>query len=200
MTIHEHVRREWDIVSAAKDGRQKFTAFSNDPKADNPRLDDEQREAVCRILSSPDFITLFRGGAGTGKSFTLREVQRVLQASGHSVQVVAPQRQQVIGLERDGFANVQTVSALLARHDLPRDSLRAVDEAGILAANKCTLFCAAQENHARVILSGHSTRDTGSGRGVRCVSGPLRKYAPKPSGQTNIRSARIRLVPIPEQV
>ena len=162
VTIHEHVRREWDIVCAAKDGRQKFAAFSNGPKADNPLLDDEQRDAVWRILSSPDFITLFRGGAGTGKSFTLREIQRVLQAAGHSVQVVAPQRQQVIGLERDGFTNVQTVSALLARHDLPRNCVLLVDEAGQIGGKQMhALLRLAQENNSRMVLSG-DTRQHGA--------------------------------------
>jgi conjugative relaxase-like TrwC/TraI family protein len=187
VTIHEHVRREWDIVCAAKDGRQKFTAFSNDPKADNPRLDDEQRDAVWRILSSPDFITLFRGGAGTGKSFTLREVQRVLQASGHSVEVVAPQRQQVIGLERDGFTNVQTVSALLARRDLPHDGVLIVDEAGQIGGKQMhALLRLAQENHARVILSG-DTRQHGAVEASDALRA-IEKY----SGLEPIELTRIR--------
>ena len=187
VTIHEHVRREWDIVSAAKDGRQKFPAFSHDPKADNPRLDDEQREAVWRILGSPDFITLFRGGAGTGKSFTLREIQRVLQAAGHSVQVVAPQRQQVIGLERDGFTNVQTVSALLARRDLSRDCVLIVDEAGQIGGKQMhTLLRLAQENHARVILSG-DTRQHGAVEASDALRA-IEKYSGlEPVELTNIR-------------
>ncbi|MGP8237989.1 MAG: MobF family relaxase [Limisphaerales bacterium] len=162
VTIHEHVRREWDIVCAAKDGRQKFVAFSNDPKVDNPLLDGEQREAVRRILSSADFITLFRGGAGTGKSFTLLEVQRVLQSSGRFVEVVAPQRQQVIGLESDGFTNVQTVSALLAHRYLPSNCVLLVDEAGQIGGKQMhALLRVAQENQARVILSG-DTRQHGA--------------------------------------
>jgi putative protein kinase ArgK-like GTPase of G3E family len=55
-------------------------------------LDDEQRKAVEHILSSRDFVTLFRGGAGTGKSYTLREVKAGLNKAGHRVQVLAPQR------------------------------------------------------------------------------------------------------------
>jgi conjugative relaxase-like TrwC/TraI family protein len=187
VTIHEHVRREWDIVCAAKDGQGKFDAFSNCSKANNPLLDDEQREAVCRILSSPDFITLFRGGAGTGKSFTLREVQRVLQASGRFVQVAAPQTQQVIALERDGFTNVQTVSALVARHDLRRDSVLLVDEAGQIGGKQMhALLRLAQENRARVILSG-DTRQHGAVEASDALRA-IEKY----SGLASIELTQIR--------
>ncbi len=162
VTIDEHLRREWDIVCAAKNGRWKFKAFMDNPKASNPQLDTEQREAVRHILSSLDFMTLFRGGAGTGKSFTLLEIQRLLQGVGYVVQMAAPQRQQVMGLERDGFANVQTVSALLARRDLPRNCVLLVDEAGQIGGKQMqALVRLAQENHARVILSG-DTRQHGA--------------------------------------
>ncbi len=60
------------------------------------------------ILISRDVIALFRGGAGTGKSYALREVGNGVQRAGHPIHVIAPQRQQVIGLEQDGFSQVQT--------------------------------------------------------------------------------------------
>src|SRR6266542_5715274 len=96
VTIREHLQREWAIVCAAKDGRFKFASFHAEYRSNNQQLDDEQRRAVERIMVSRGFVTLFRGGAGTGKSYTLREVQRELQRTGRFVQVVAPQRQQVL--------------------------------------------------------------------------------------------------------
>src|SRR5439155_17636 len=103
VTIREHLQREWAIVCAAKDGRFKFAPFQSEYRSNNRQLDDEQRRAVEGIMVSRGFVTLFRGGAGTGKSFTLREVQRELQKTGRFVQVVAPQRQQVLDLESAGF-------------------------------------------------------------------------------------------------
>lgn len=153
--MREQLHLEWNIVCTARDGRGKFGSFQPDYRSRNPRLDEEQRKAVERILDSTDFVTLFRGGAGTGKSFTLREVQSELAKAGHAVQVVAPQRQQVMDLERDGFANAQTVSALLARRELPGNSVLLVDEAGQIGGRQMhALFRLAQENHARLILSG----------------------------------------------
>jgi conjugative relaxase-like TrwC/TraI family protein len=162
ITTREHLQLEWDIVCAARDGRGKFGAFQPDYRSGNPRLDDEQRAAVERITNSWDFVTLFRGGAGTGKSFTLREVQSELERAGHTVLVVAPQRQQVMDLEHDGFKNVQTVSALLARRELPRNAVVLVDEAGQIGGKQMhALFQLAQNNHARLILSG-DTRQHGA--------------------------------------
>jgi conjugative relaxase-like TrwC/TraI family protein len=155
ITIREHLQREWEIVCAAKDGRGKFGSFQPDYRSRNPQLDEEQRKAVERIMDSNDFITLFRGGAGTGKSFTLREVQGELEKAGHSVQVVAPQRQQVMDLERDGFKNVQTLSALLTKGQLRRDAVLLVDEAGQIGGKQMhALLRLAQDHHARLILSG----------------------------------------------
>ncbi len=108
-----------------------------------------------RILHSRNLVTLFRGGAGTGKSFTLREVQSALEASGYMVKVIAPQRQQVMDLEKEGFHNVETVSALLTRRDLPDAAVVLVDEAGQIGGKQMhALLCLVQEKGGRVILSG----------------------------------------------
>ena len=121
----------------------------------NRSLDDEQRKAVEHILSSRDFVTLFRGGAGTGKSFTLREVKAGLNQAGHVVQVLAPQRQQVADLERDGFSGAQTVSALLKQNSLTRGAVVIVDEAGQIGGQQMLeLLSLVQAVKGRVILSG----------------------------------------------
>jgi hypothetical protein len=49
-----------------------------------------------RLLASTNEVTLFRGGAGTGKSFVLRELAAQVLENGRPVIVLAPQRQQVV--------------------------------------------------------------------------------------------------------
>ncbi len=115
-----------------------------------------------RILGSRDFLTLFRGGAGTGKSFALREVWHGLQEAGHRVRMIAPQRQQVMDLQRDGFRHAQTVSEFLTKLDMERGTVVILDEAGQLGGKQMqALLRHVQERGGRLIASG-DTRQHGA--------------------------------------
>jgi conjugative relaxase-like TrwC/TraI family protein len=162
VTTKELLRREWDIVCMAKDGIGRFGPYSFGHSILNANLDAEQRQAAERILRSREFVTLFRGGAGTGKSYTLRAVYGALQRAGHGVEVIAPQRQQVMDLERDGFHSAQTVSAFLARRDMSHGGVVLVDEAGQIGGRQMhQLLTFVRANKGRVILSG-DTRQHGA--------------------------------------
>jgi conjugative relaxase-like TrwC/TraI family protein len=155
ITTREVFQREFNIVRLAQHRMRQYEPLSANYQPSNRSLDDEQRRAVEQILSSRDFVTLFRGGAGTGKSFTLREVKTGLIQAGHTVQVLAPQRQQVADLERDGFSGAQTVSALLKQNFLTRGTVVLVDEAGQIGGQQMLeLLSLIQTVKGRVILSG----------------------------------------------
>jgi hypothetical protein len=62
-------------------------------------------------------VTLFRGGAGTGKSYVLRELAAQVQQTGRPVVVLAPQRQQVVDMEAGGFPSPTSVTAFLQNRD-----------------------------------------------------------------------------------
>jgi conjugative relaxase-like TrwC/TraI family protein len=162
VTTKELLRREWDIVCMAKDGIGRFGPYCSSHSIHNANLDAEQRQAVERILRSRDFVTLFRGGAGTGKSYTLREVYGALQQAGRTVTVIAPQRQQVMDLKKDGFHGAQTVSGFLARGVLSRGGVVLVDESGQIGGRQMhQLLSLARANQGQVILSG-DTRQHGA--------------------------------------
>ena len=187
VTTREHLQREWAIVCVAKDGRNRFRPFCPDQRIDNPQLDDEQLKAVRSILESRNFVTLFRGGAGTGKSFALQEVQRGLAQAGHEVRVIAPQRQQVMNLEKDGFQNLETVSAFLTRSTLPRGAVVIVDEAGQIGGRQMhALLRLVQDNSGRVILSG-DTRQHGAVEATDALRAMERYSGLHPVELTNIR-------------
>ena len=77
VTTREVLGREWEIVCLAQEGIGSYGPLcALSVQVAIPHLDEEQRQAVEHILTSRDFVTLFRGGAGTGKSYTLREVDR----------------------------------------------------------------------------------------------------------------------------
>lgn len=151
--------REWNIVQAARDGigRHPRLATATDATA----LAEDQQRALAAILKSRSFITLFRGGAGTGKSFVLRAVQKAIFESRQPCIVVAPQRQQVIDLARDGLKETQTVRECLQRSDLHERSVVIVDEAGQLDGRQLLdLIRLVEERGGRLLLCG-DTRQHG---------------------------------------
>jgi conjugative relaxase-like TrwC/TraI family protein len=162
ISTHATLEREQAIVSAAENGRGQFQPFNGNYQIQNTALDDEQRNAAKQILASQDFITLFRGGAGTGKSFTLKEVRGGLLATGHAVHFVAPQRQQVIDLEKDLGGRGATLSEFLTKGEMEHGAVVVVDEAGQIGAKQMLqLFELVQMHNGRLVLSG-DTRQHGA--------------------------------------
>jgi conjugative relaxase-like TrwC/TraI family protein len=158
----EGLEREWAIVKMARNECGEFHPLNADYHPLRSDLDGEQREALEKILLSCNFVTLFRGGAGTGKSHTLREVVAGLREGKRNAFVIAPQRQQLLGLENDGFREAETVSAFLLRKSLPSRSVVLVDEAGQIGVRQMLqLLEFVQANEGRVILSG-DTRQHGA--------------------------------------
>jgi conjugative relaxase-like TrwC/TraI family protein len=160
LTSREVLRWELGVVVAARDGRHKHAPLNPDYQPP-PALSVEQAVAVKQILGSRDFITLFRGGAGTGKSFALKEVERGLVAASRPVVVLAPQRQQVQDLQADGLP-AETLARFLEMKHLPRDAVVIVDEAGQIGARQLgQLIRLVQTAQGRLILSG-DTRQHGA--------------------------------------
>src|SRR5208283_2682184 len=95
VTRRDVLLREWEIVQTAKDGVAACHPLVANPRPPNPLLDDEQREALDALLGSINVVSVFRGSAGTGKSFVLGELVKQVQQSGRPVVILAPQRQQV---------------------------------------------------------------------------------------------------------
>jgi len=151
--------REWEIVQTARDGIGRHAPLAT--IIGNSGLAEDQHRALDAILKSTSFITLFRGGAGTGKSFVLRAVQKAIDGTNRSSVVLAPQRQQVIDLARDGLAQTQTVRECLQRRDLAERAVVIVDEAGQLDGKQLfDLIRFIQERNGRLILCG-DTRQHG---------------------------------------
>ena len=161
LTTREVLSRELEIVNIARSGSGTCAPFTYEIN-DELILDEAQRKAVTQILRSRDFVTLFRGAAGSGKSFALRGINNALRQANSKSCVLAPQRQQVKDLERDGFVGAQTVSEFLARKQMPAGAVVIVDEAGQLGAKQMLdLLQFVKANSGRVILSG-DTRQHGA--------------------------------------
>jgi conjugative relaxase-like TrwC/TraI family protein len=161
LTTRRTLDREEEIVARAKAGASPHAPFNGKHTIQNGSLDPEQRQAVFHILASQNFVTLFRGAAGTGKSFTLKEVRAGLLHAGHCVHVLAPQRQQVLDLQRDLGGEGQTVSEFVTRKEMENGAVVIVDEAGQIGAKQMLqLLNFVREKNGRLILSG-DTRQHG---------------------------------------
>ena len=162
VSTREHLLREWEITEIAKTGYGECRSLVREPKPFNPMLDEEQHEALAALVSNRNRVSVFRGGAGTGKSFVLRELVGQICDSGRGVVILAPQRQQVLDMERDGFPSPMTVASFLAKHELVEGAAVIVDEAGQVGGKPMLelLRLVAQRN-ARLVLSG-DTRQHGA--------------------------------------
>ena len=162
VTLREVLSRELEIVQSVKDGMGDCRPIVENPWPANPKLDDEQRKALDALLHSTNTVSLFRGGAGTGKSFVLRELVEQIQQSGRHVIVLAPQRQQVVDMESAGFPSPATLANFLIKGELAAGAVIVVDEAGQIGGRQMhQLLQLGRERNARVILSG-DTRQHGA--------------------------------------
>lgn len=162
LTRPEVLHRESEIVRTAREGIGACHPLVWEAKPAGLPLDDEQQKALKQLLASTDRISVFKGGAGTGKSFVLRELADQATAAGRQVVALAPQRQQVLDLEKAGLPSPITVAQFLTRPELPSGALVIVDEAGQIGGRQMqALVRAVHDQNARLILSG-DTRQHGA--------------------------------------
>jgi conjugative relaxase-like TrwC/TraI family protein len=161
LTSRELYRCEWEIVRIAQDRRNCFRDLVRD-YVPPPDLSGEQARVAGRILSSRDLITILRGGAGTGKTHTLKEIERAIVADGRRpVVVLAPQRQQVADLQTEGLP-AETLAYTLAVKRIPDDAVVILDEAGQVGGRDLrALIRVVEDQGGRLILSG-DTRQHGA--------------------------------------
>ncbi len=162
VTLRDVLLRECEIVQTAKEGVAAMWPLVANPRSPNPQLDDEQRLALDGLLCSTNTVAVFRGGAGTGKSFVLRELVEQIRQSDRPVVVLAPQRQQVVDMGKAGFPTPATVTQLLLKGQLANNAAVVVDEAGQIGGRQMLeLIRLCREHNARLILSG-DTRQHGA--------------------------------------
>ena len=148
---------EQRAVKYVNDTRNTCPAL-NSRFAPAAHLSQEQRDAVTSILTTRDRVFSFRGVAGSGKTTTLREVQRGLSEAGHIVFAVTPTAAAARVLRKEGFAQATTVEDFL-RNAEKRSQLRNAvvmcDEAGLKSNRQgAELLGLAQKHDMRLLLVG----------------------------------------------
>ena len=159
IATHASLQRERDMIAVVNRGVDRYDHLGKGRDFElSGHLRPEQKRAVEAVLDSRDLAINVRGAAGTGKTATLREIDRGLRDAGHEVLAVAPTRSAVDELEKVGFRDAMTVSRLLEAQE-PQGALRGrvliVDEAGMVSGRQMqSLLHLAEDQGARIVFSG----------------------------------------------
>lgn len=133
-------------------------------------VEGDQAEAVTYVLTSTDRVSNVQGGAGTGKTTTLKELVRHIQATGINPIMVAPTANASRDVMRqEGFSNADTVARLLIdpkMQDGLQGGMLIVDEAGLLGVKEMTALMQLVTNkNARLVLFGDTRQHASVIRG-----------------------------------
>lgn len=173
VTTKDTLNGEIRMLKSARDGRGQYA-----PLGDVAMLPDnlsaEQGKAAAMILQSRDRVTGIIGGAGTGKTTTLKAVVQGIEQQGKSVIRVAgyapsSSASRKTLREEAKIKDADTLATLLTNQKM-QESIRGqvllVDEAGMISTKDMNaLFQVAEKQNARIILSGdyhqHGSVDAG---------------------------------------
>jgi conjugative relaxase-like TrwC/TraI family protein len=202
-TVEVHAE-EQAMVKSAWSGRNACVPLSPGKpylpearlKARQDKLDGEQAEAVRQLLDSADRVQMLLGKAGTGKTTTLKELERALGERGRRLYTFAPTARASRGvLRKKGFASADTLANLLdkpALQDQVRGHVLLIDEANLAGTRALRQVFDLVEGHqaegydTRVVLVGDPMQHRGVPRGA--VLGILQDQA----GLTPARLSTIR--------
>ena len=159
------------MVDYARKGRGTCRPFFEKEYAfKDTRLNEGQRKAVLHVLNSQDRVISIRGGAGVGKTTLMQETVNGIREAHKEVFTFAPTSEASHGVLRsEGFKNAETVQRLLIDKNMQaelKDQVIWIDEAGLLSSRTMKqVFDIAQEQNARIVLSGDTRQHTGVERG-----------------------------------
>ena len=172
LTTKDVLAEEKRLIDFVADGKGKFKPFgSGKYQFQNPKLSDEQRNAVRHVLQSTERVTAIRGGAGTGKTTMMKEAVAAIESGGAKVFTFAPSAEASRGVLRSdaGFANAETVEALLQNPKLQaqvRGQVIWIDEAGLLSVRTLARVAdLAEKENCRIVLSGDTAQHRAVERG-----------------------------------
>lgn len=158
-TTSEAITEEKNLRDTARKGKNAFQPINPDYQVKNEQLTKEQSAAVKHVLSSRDFITVVTGGAGTGKTWSIKEVAEGIREKKVNFGAFAPSSAASRQVQReDGFENATTIAELLQSKKLQesvKDGVIWVDEAGMVGNKTMNrVIDVAKEQNARILLTG----------------------------------------------
>ena len=170
-TTQEAVDEEQYLIKITRQNKGKYAPINKGYKPPSEAgLSDEQASAVKKVLSSRDLVTVIAGGAGTGKTRSIREVANGARKAGRRFHAFAPSAAASRGVQREeGFQNATTIAALLqsqTRQRSVKDGIIWIDEAGMVGNKTMNqILLIAKQQNARVLLTGDVNQHNSVERG-----------------------------------
>jgi conjugative relaxase-like TrwC/TraI family protein len=163
ITSRDTLAMESEFIHWARSDWDKYPRLGDD-RAISRKLKAEHREAVGKILRCRNRIIIFQGDAGTGKTTSLKEVVKGIEAAGGAVFACAPSSGAADGLRKEVTPEADTLQQLLVNQQLQRkiaNRVIIVDEAGFLSVRQMRDLCRlAKKNNNRLILAGDIKQHT----------------------------------------
>lgn len=159
LTSREAINEERKLVRLATESKGKYAPVAKEYEFENKNLNKDQQKAVMHALTSKDGVIVIEGGAGTGKTTFVKELDAALKKAGKQIHAFAPSAEASKGVQRDeGFGKAETVAQLLQNKQLQQSVKNGyiwVDEVGLLG-NKAMVQVLeiANRQNARVLLTG----------------------------------------------
>ena len=170
ITTRQALEEEKKLIHSVRAGRGNYEAINTSYEIQNKQLSDEQSHAVNHALRSKNFITIITGGAGTGKTWSIKEVAQGVEASGKSFHAFAPSADASRGVQREeGFNDATTIASLLQDEKLQskiKDGVMWIDESGMVGNKTMNqLIDVAKTQNARILLTGDTKQHNSVERG-----------------------------------
>ena len=158
-TNQKALAEERNLKKSAREGQGMLKPINKGYAIKNDKLTPEQSNAVQHVLNSKDFITIVAGGAGTGKTWSIKEVAEGVKEKGISFSAFAPSAEASRGVQRkEGFENATTIAELLQSkkaQESVKDGLIWIDEAGMVGNKTMNeVIKIAKDQNARILLTG----------------------------------------------
>lgn len=170
VTTRSVLDAERRMIAYARDGRGTRKAIrSAEYRITRDWLNEQQQSAVRHVLQSRDAVMAVIGGAGTGKTSLMQEAVDAIRMQRKEVYTFAPSTGAKEVLQKEGFANAQTVEYLIRNtrlHEQLKDQVLWIDESGLLDVRSMNeVFTIAEQQNARVVLSGDIRQHSSPRRG-----------------------------------
>lgn len=169
-TTQESLVEERKLIAETRLGRAKKQPLLPGYQGLPLQLSKEQKNAVSHVLESRDFITLVIGRAGTGKTWTMKEIAKAVTDNGKGFHSFAPSAAASRGVQRDdGFGEADTIASLLLSKEKQiavKDGVIWLDEAGLIGNKTMNrIIHIAKEQNARILLTGDPRQHSSVERG-----------------------------------